>query len=347
MKKSVWILGAGASKGHSNENFPSINEFFLKAKNENFLISNEGFSDLKKYINKNFGVNISDGVKLDIEKVMTAINIDMRRNKNLKFQNIKKSLLRLIRKVLNISTKASPENCSEYHDLKEVLKRNDYNDTVITFNWDLLLDNIWDRKKILKQVENNNTSDMPDNYYRRFILGESGYYLSTFGGLSVDPPYRNYNNKSGSYLKLHGSIDWLYCQNESCVRYSTVIPTLDYHEPPYYCSECHEKMEYLIIPPVLNKDFNHYPFIRKMWNKAAKEIQSVDELIIWGYSLPPTDFYSEWLIRQSRGSLEKLILINPDIDLKSFRKKFKSIFKNEENEVEFDYYKELPKYIES
>jgi len=71
----------------------------------------------------------------------------------------------------------------------------------------------------------------------------------------------------------------------------------------------------------LNKGYRTYPLIRRIWNLAAKEMSLVDELIIWGYSLPPTEFYSYWLMRQARESkLRKLIIINPDVINKYQRK---------------------------
>jgi hypothetical protein len=82
----------------------------------------------------------------------------------------------------------------------------------------------------------------------------------------------------------------------------------------YYCSECHEFLECLIIPPVLNKEYRQYPVIRRIWNLAVKEISSSNELVIWGYSLPATDFYSDWLLRQARSSsISKLIIIDPAV----------------------------------
>jgi hypothetical protein len=70
----------------------------------------------------------------------------------------------------------------------------------------------------------------------------------------------------------------------------------------------------MIIPPVLKKEYRQYPLIRRIWNIASKEIESADEIIIWGYSLPPTDFLVFGLLRQARDkSLKRLILINPNI----------------------------------
>ena len=44
------------------------------------------------------------------------------------------------------------------------------------------------------------------------------------------------------------------------------------------------------------------------------------ELVIWGYSLPPTDFYSQWLFRQAPPHrLERVRIINPEVGKDEFR----------------------------
>ncbi|GAH19485.1 unnamed protein product, partial [marine sediment metagenome] len=59
----VFIIGAGASKGHTNGDFPVINEFFKIANKLNILsdvrkkIKTE-YEDLEKYIRENFNLNI-------------------------------------------------------------------------------------------------------------------------------------------------------------------------------------------------------------------------------------------------------------------------------------------------
>ncbi len=51
--------------------------------------------------------------------------------------------------------------------------------------------------------------------------------------------------------------------------------------------------------------------IRKIWNLAIEEISVADEIIIWGYSLPPTDFYAYWLLKHTDKMCSKIALINP------------------------------------
>jgi len=73
-------------------------------------------------------------------------------------------------------------------------------------------------------------------------------------------------------------------------------------------------MQTVIVPPVLNKSLSKIAAIRRIWNFANRCIQAAEELVIWGYSLPPTDFYAENLLRRTRKKeLHKVDLVNPEV----------------------------------
>ena len=105
-----------------------------------------------------------------------------------------------------------------------------------------------------------------------------------------------------------------------------------------HCSECHEFVEQLIIPPLLDKQYNQYSFIKRLWNTAIQEVGHATEIIVWGYSIPPTDFYCEWLLRQINSyKCKSLTIINPELIIKAdkkvdwnilFIKKYLNIFEN-------------------
>jgi hypothetical protein len=80
------------------------------------------------------------------------------------------------------------------------------------------------------------------------------------------------------------------------------------------CGACGEPSALLIIPPTLNKRLRDIPMLRRLWTLAAREVDAADEVLVWGYSLPPTDFFSEWLLRQRRTYRRRaLTLINPAV----------------------------------
>ena len=187
-------------------------------------------------------------------------------------------------------------------------------DTIITYNWDILLDIIFGREYELQKkafeysgairgFANNNgvkkSKEEAAYRYSTFLQNYTALGEGTLGRLAVKQPYDQWDVKKGYFIKAHGSIDWLYCSNEACREYRKVLPVLK-PDSSLYCSACHEPLDCLIIPPVLNKGYRNYPLIRVLWNLATIELAHADELVVWGYSLPPTDFYAKWLLRQAR-----------------------------------------------
>lgn len=365
--RTVWILGAGASKSHcsqqKNKDFPLINDFFKIAKDDlNILTDKENkikkeYKFLHKYIIKRFRIDISDTPNLNIEKLLTMIEIEIEKSNLSKYQDLKDDILNIIREVLNSKSKEIKVKKGEYKKLIEII--NPEEDTIISFNWDLLLDNIFNRKEILPEKPSaRNLNGKSENIYYKSMYHLTSYKKGTFGGLTPPKPYRNYK-AGGYYLKLHGSIDWIYCSNKTCSEYRRPYPVKNFMDD-YFCGVCHEKMENLIIPPVLKKNYNSFSFIRSLWNRAAKEIENANKLIIWGYSLPPTDIYSKWLLRQTQSNLQKVIIINPDAVIrgedssdvkwnKKFVDKFVDIFwpLKKPNDTKIEFYFEFDDYIKN
>lgn len=307
--KKVYILGAGSSIAHSEGLFPSINDFFARA--YPFIKNGDEFSTLALYIKENFAKNMLDeDCRLNIEDVLTHIEIEIERNPSIQGDNLRRQLLGIIDvtlRRLEAEYKLSGKR-GEYHDFADQISDRD---SIITFNWDLLLDNALGREPILKGMLIEESRGLLKEHYWNFISHFSGYGEQLVDGIQIKSPYRSWDKK-GQYLKLHGSIDWFYCSNEGCRCSQRLFPIYGEDNKLYNCGECHGKLELLMIPPVLNKVYVKYPVINRMWNLAAKEISDVNELIIWGYSLPLTDFYASWLLRRSRrGNINNLAIIDP------------------------------------
>lgn len=303
--KKVFILGAGSSISHSNEIFPSINNFFQTAIDMG-LNSKYHFIEIGNYVQEHLGLNIqSKSEAINVEDIMTHLEIEIERSTSPTLQTKRQLLLEFIRDILvELQDKLKSPN-GEYGKFVSSLQKSD---TILTFNWDILLDNALGRKNILS----GRKSDEIAAQYANFVNDLSAHRGMTWAH-AVFPPYETWPAEKGYYLKLHGSIDWYYCRNQSC-RGSNIVYPLLHHKKTHSCSDCHENMELLIIPPVLNKGYRQYPLIRRMWNLAAQELRSADEIIIWGYSMPETDFYSRWLLRQARqGPLKQISIIDPRV----------------------------------
>ncbi len=126
-------------------------------------------------------------------------------------------------------------------------------------------------------------------------------------------------------LKLHGSIDWLKYTSLRLIppevegRSTPPQPTgivLERH-PSFWLGESPTRngwrMDSIIIPPQLYKQFGQHPFPR-IWAEAVKTLSECRTLIVVGYSFPPTDFRTKRLFLEAFSShgLSQLVVVNPD-----------------------------------
>ena len=160
------------------------------------------------------------------------------------------------------------------------------------------------------------------------------------------------------FLKLHGSLNWVYCRNKKCENYKKLRLVRSEHKKPIYNLDifdydkeckCGERKQSFIIPPVSNKDIIHRnSFINKNWRLARNILPSAKEIVFIGYSFPKTDFYSFWLFRQLNFLINrstKIVLVNPETENKksSFFKHCSLLFSG----LEIDLYRNLEQYINS
>lgn len=364
MSKTVFILGAGASYSHSNKEFPLINDIFKTAKEYGLLSNidnldefNEKYRVVREYINKKFGKDIFDfGQKMDIEEILTILEIDIEKINSIDLQTIRELIISIIFWTFyRLTLKSYYYNRdSDYYQFVNQLKEND---TIISYNWDVLLDNVLGREDLIEKIKvrelyEQDIKNITKKQYLKMLIDLSAYrdYLN----FRINAPYEQYHSE-GYYLKLHGSIDWLYCPNEDCGLYAKVFPIKNVHGE-YWCSECSSRMKHLIIPPVLNKNYSRFPFIKKIWNIALEEIRSAEELVIWGYQLPHSDFYNRWLFRQTSDLLRKVIIIDPQCykkdknqhitqNKKEFLDNFLSVFQTGKKDPDMIYYEYFKDYI--
>lgn len=323
--KRVFILGAGSSIGHLKGEYPGISNIFAFAKRLLITVDSlsarspvERYQRLYEFIRENFGQSILDqSAAIDIEELLTFVETTLERQEDGDLLQVNKLIKEIIRAVLIEQPKTLNTEDGEYHRFNSML---DVSDSIISFNWDLLLDNIlseqlnqfyWGRadteQKVLCQYK---------NFVENFAVRKTNL-LSSVNDSGYKPevqfPYTGKEASVPMYLKAHGSVDWFACSNSAC-RASTALFMVDDPSEKYFCSECHEPMMNILIPPVLNKRIYSFPAIRRIWNTAAKELALAEEVVLWGYSLPPTDFYSKWLLRQARtGNLKRLTIINPAV----------------------------------
>jgi hypothetical protein len=157
-------------------------------------------------------------------------------------------------------------------------------DAVITFNWDLLVEEAL------------------------YDLNKEWEYKLTDGAISI--------------LKPHGSLDWFDCEKVSIDRKS-IFPLNEHFKriqvfKRFRAPRIPTPAVPVILPPVINKKIV-YEELQAIWRDAWLALRHASEIYVIGYSLPPEDLHARLTIRSAiRGNENferhrpKVAVVNPD-----------------------------------
>jgi hypothetical protein len=157
-------------------------------------------------------------------------------------------------------------------------------DAVITFNWDLLVEEAL------------------------FDLDKEWEYKLTDGAISV--------------LKPHGSLDWFDSKKVSINRKS-IFPLNEKFKRiqvfnRFRAPRISTPVVPVILPPVINKKIV-YEELQAIWRDAWLALRHASEIYVIGYSLPPEDLHARLTIRSAirgnenfEGHRPKVVVVNPD-----------------------------------
>lgn len=321
MSKTVFILGAGASK---ESGAPLMNEF-LKESEE---LNNSG--------------KIEEIFKDDFKRVFDAINsLDpVYASANPNFKNIEEvysifEMGRFIKKLPGIN---NPEDIDIIIDSLKVLIFETLDKTItisMTSNGKLFPDGPYiDFVSLVKSIKNK------DGTFPSIISFNYDLALDCalfFNNYEVNYCLGNNNNHSINLMKLHGSLNWFKSKETNEIipydfsqinEWYRTMPALDeYGKVNISLSSkfFKEKIKYkgqelqpipFIIPPTWNKlEFSHNHEIAKVWQKAAEELSIAENIFVIGYSYPETDnffkyFYALGIL--GARSINRFWVFNPD-----------------------------------
>jgi hypothetical protein len=335
--KTVYVLGAGSSAGYQGsyigETSPVSKNFFSKATQVMFThkIKDRKFNDdeityhnLFTFINNFWGIaqkeiNGSDDA-VDMEEVLTLLHIEMEEQPQ--SSTLKKASQEyMLLMALTFDKILYGDPCPHHQKVAQSLNNGD---VVISFNYELLMDN---------------------------SLLSTGKWYPTDGygvkcGILTTPQLKDKEEKSSvNLLKLHGSFNWLYCSK--CRQLFTAMENnhqdlrlVCNHADKVFCNHmgCQNPLQPIIIPPSMMKNYDSMPFTQKLWHQAREALAKADQIVIIGYSFPPTDFRTKWMFRkamlQSNKNQRKVILVNhaTGSKLESMLQQYKNLMRT--NDIE-------------
>ena len=121
-------------------------------------------------------------------------------------------------------------------------------------------------------------------------------------------------------IKLHGSLNWFYCETCQKVRLIDIEETVDSYnnqrgEYPIIsvCNECGGQRRALLVPPHAMK-FDIAPPLQSLIEKASSCFEQSTLIVVVGFSFADADLYiSRMLIKAIQASKKtRLVIIDPD-----------------------------------
>lgn len=244
----------------------------------------------------------------------------------------RKQFIRLVQRQLRYPIEDGKDWCTSFKSIFEKLTEKD---TIITLNYDLIVENTLNRIHA-ESDQGSKTEHQLCKKMRSFLCPQ--IYVS--GEIPIYVKEKGWD--SGWYLKLHGSINWVHCTNSNCLNHHIVnIVNSDPDREPLICQSCGSRIEWLIVPPTMNKVFTRYPKLGMTWSTAWQELTAAAKVIFMGVSFAPSDYLLRWLIKSSfleSDSNKKLIGV---VDkCRSVKKKIKKMI-----DIEPIYYPDIDTYI--
>jgi len=294
--KTAIFLGAGASAA---EGAPIQSELFRRYfKSRNIKKYPAMFKELSKFFKEIFGIDLTKPAETitfpTFEEALGILDLaEMRRESFRGFDFAgaapKGNTAQLIRLYLIlVMSKAIADGLNEdsgqqpHRLLVQNLRKGLLQKTiVISTNYDLVIDN---------------------------ALGRQINYGVDFAGRNNFGGQGRAVGNSVMLLKLHGSLNWLYCpvcnNLNSYESKKAVLSLMSENRPITQCPTCKSVMSPVIVPPTFYKDMSRV-FLSTIWNKAENVLREVDHVVFCGYSLPDADMHIKYLLKRMQTNRPK------------------------------------------
>lgn len=283
--KTVYFLGAGATKDVC-EGAP-LNRDLVKKALDRFS-EEEETKHLKHFINQLFKERTDPTIDNQVWNLLDYIieqgKVGSSRYNLEEISELRENLLSLI--IREIKEALEDAETETYAKFLEAIKESE--PSVISTNYDILIDSALykiDCYNYVSKIRNSLISQ-----------GSSLKGLNKAQWRGED----NMNTGQIKLLKIHGSLNWLYCSK--CDEVDLIMTeegTISVLTGLYCYNEyCTNRYESLLITPTMYKSYENR-FIKEIWGSAEKELTEADNLVFIGYALKDEDYHIRCLLMKA------------------------------------------------
>ena len=316
----VFVLGAGASHPDGVPLQHDILPMIISDETCGIAGSAIG-QQIRTFVKDNFYVEEGANIYPKLEAVFGFLDYFIQQNESLNstynyatIRQVKENLIKAIHHIVNLRT---DESSQIYHLFWNSIARHNRNVSVITLNYDTLLEQAFDF--LFRKYGYLDYCIHLMNYERSDPLKTFNFWVNprlpvTVGAQEDPVPLK--------VIKLHGSLNWKYC---NCCNQVLLTPwdrkidlnrgKLIGHTYPeaeeydYHCPIDGTEFQTLILPPSYMKSLNH-PIIAQLFGEAAGEIRVSRKIVFIGYSLSDADVHIKALFMRNLRKDVRLVVVN-------------------------------------
>jgi len=333
----VFVLGAGASHPDGVPLQKHILPMILSDKESKLRDTFIGCNVIQ-FLEDNFVYDIKNEKFPNLEAVFGFLDYFIQQNESLnstynhnKIVEIKEFLIKLIHYIVNLQT---DKRSQYYHKFWEGVQNYNSNISIITLNYDTLLEQAFDF--LYQKLGFIDYCTHLMNYDKIDELRDFNFWVNPREPVMVN---NNFSPVPIKIIKLHGSLNWKYC---NCCNQTLLTPwhrTIDLHKGKFlgFTYPDNEKYEYvcpldgtefqtLIMPPSYIKSLNQ-PVISQLISEASREIRDAKKIVFIGYSLSDADVHIKALFRKQLRPDQEVVVVN-NKKVKILQNKYQALTKN-------------------
>lgn len=317
----LFVMGAGSSHPDGVPLQQDILPMIISDKVKEISSSAIG-KQVRQFISDNFFTNPAAGSFPKLEAIFGFLDYFIQQNESLssKYTNeaireIRENFIKIIHYIVNLRT---DRRSKTYHLFWKAVARYNRNISIITLNYDTLLEQAFDF--LFRTHGYIDYSIHLMNYDKLVELKDFNFWINPREPISIQPGEDPVPIK---IIKLHGSLNWKYC---NCCNHTLLTPWdrkidlnrgklightfPDEKEYDYFCPIDRTEFLTLIMPPSYIKSLNN-PIVTQLLGEASREIRMSRKIVFIGYALSDADVHIKALFKKHLKNESDLVVVNP------------------------------------